>query len=114
MALIQPKDIPPPPVRDWAERQVSFRKDLMRVFRWLLRLRWMAAGGGFISSWAIYSVDRAFPLLPVQGTLVFICGYNTILHFLWRRMNAAAPSTNDRSFWRPTRKRRWIFWRSFC
>lgn len=91
MALIQPEDIPPPPVRDWAERQVSFRKDLMRVFRWLLRLRWMAAAGGFISSWAIYSVDRAFPLLPVQGTLVFICGYNTILHFLWRRMNAAAP-----------------------
>jgi K+-sensing histidine kinase KdpD len=68
----------------------------MRVFRWLIWLRWAAVAGGFVSSWAIYHVDRAFPLLPVQGILVAVCLYNIILHFLWRRMNRAVP-LNERS-----------------
>jgi putative methionine-R-sulfoxide reductase with GAF domain len=89
--LIRPPEIPPRPPPEWAEKQVAFRADLMRVFRWLIRLRWAAAAGGFIISWAVYRADRAFPLPAVLGVLVIICGYNTVLQLLWRRMNAAAP-----------------------
>jgi two-component sensor histidine kinase/putative methionine-R-sulfoxide reductase with GAF domain len=89
--LIRSKEIPPRPVHDRTKGQVFFPIDLMKVFLWLIRLRWMAVAGGLIASWVVYTEDRAFPTLVVQGTLVVISGYNLIFYLLRRRMSAAAP-----------------------
>ena len=76
--MIRSKEIPPRPVHDRTKGQVFFPIDLMKVFLWLIRLRWMAVAGGLIASWVVYTEDRAFPTLVVQGTLVVISGYNLI------------------------------------
>jgi K+-sensing histidine kinase KdpD len=96
MPLIRPKEIARSPLLDWAERQVAFRRDLMKVFRWLIWLRWTAVALGVISGWAVCRVDRAFPFLSILSVLLAIGGYNLLLQFLLRRISTAVPF-NERS-----------------
>jgi uncharacterized protein YigA (DUF484 family) len=96
MPLIRSKEIARSSLRDWAERQVAFRRDLIRVFRWLIWLRWTAVALGIISGWGACRVDRAFPFLSILSILTAIGGYNLLLQLLLRRISTAVP-LNERS-----------------
>ena len=61
--------------------QLFFRKELIERVYWFIHLRWIAAGAGFVSGWAVYFfIEPAFPIIPVHIVLICVILYNSLFY----------------------------------
>lgn len=70
------------------KEQIFFRKELRERVSWFIQLRWMAAGGAFIGSWAAYYQWRALPITALNLVVLFIVSTNLAFLFVRRRLEA--------------------------
>ncbi|MCB2147801.1 MAG: GAF domain-containing protein [Deltaproteobacteria bacterium] len=73
------------------KEQLFFRKELRERIRWLIRLRWIAAGSSLVASWLVYYQWRTLPVVTVDLILLFVLLYNLGFHFIWRRLQTGNP-----------------------
>ena len=71
------------------KEQLFFRKELRERVRWLIHLRWLAAGSALVASWMVYYRWRALPVVTVDLIILFVLLCNIGFHFIWRRLESA-------------------------
>ncbi len=68
------------------KEQFFFRKEMMERVSWMIRLRWMAVGGGLTGCLIGYVADWPLPFIPIGLVFAFITLYNVLFFFIAGRL----------------------------
>ncbi|MBU1713141.1 MAG: GAF domain-containing sensor histidine kinase [Proteobacteria bacterium] len=64
--------------------QLFFRKELIERLPWLIRLRWIAAGGGLAGCAAVYFFRQTLPPLPLVLVIFVVLMNNLLFKLIWQ------------------------------